>query len=150
MAAATVLGRIAATALYSEGGEIRRVWLRAYKSSPAHGVTWRWLDDSGRARDGLRHDWYSVAYQLRHARGHACFSGIREAVTLTCDKPLAALGLTSYRCRGAYGWIMIGAKDAAEALREALRSCAACERSGLQVWDGGQYVPVDGAAAAEG
>ena len=35
------------------------------------------------------------------------------------DRPLAAKGLVSYRYRGRYGWIMIGAKDNADALREA-------------------------------
>jgi hypothetical protein len=32
-------------------------------------------------------------------------------MTATHDKPLAASGLTSYRLRGRYGWIMIGATD---------------------------------------
>lgn len=56
----------------------------------------------------------------------------------THDKPLAVSGLTSYRYQGRYGWIMIGAKDNDEALREAARSFdydaeATLER--LQVWD---------------
>src|SRR5207247_1820787 len=38
------------------------------------------------------------------------------------DRPCAAEGLTSYRCRGAFGWIMIGAKDASGAISEARRS----------------------------
>lgn len=59
------------------------------------------------------------------------------------DKPLAATGLTSYRYRGAYGWIMIGARDVADALREAARSTTApIDPSHLQVWDGHQYADV--------
>lgn len=38
------------------------------------------------------------------------------------DKPLAAAGLSNYRYAGRYGWIMIGANDNADALREARRS----------------------------
>lgn len=63
----------------------------------------------------------------------------------THDKPCAAPGLTSYRYRGPYGWIMIGAKDHRDALREALRSTAAPVRmEEMQVWDllEGRYVPV--------
>jgi len=63
----------------------------------------------------------------------------------THEKPLAAPGLTSYRYRGRYSWIMIGAKDHRDALREALRSTdgPVCMEE-LQVWDtfAGAYVPV--------
>lgn len=59
------------------------------------------------------------------------------------DLPLAIPGLTSYRCRGKFGWIMIGANDVAEALREAARSERdAAKRENLQVWNGRQYIPV--------
>jgi hypothetical protein len=61
----------------------------------------------------------------------------------TCNKPLAAAGLTSYRYRGNYGWVMIGATDHADALREAARSVSnhtpTLDR--LQVWNGAEYVP---------
>lgn len=57
------------------------------------------------------------------------------------DKPLAAAGLTSYRYRGTYGWIMIGARDDDDALRESLRSTPlGGDMDRLQVWDGTQYV----------
>lgn len=62
-------------------------------------------------------------------------------MTLT-DKPLAMPGLTSYRCRSPYGWIMIGAKDDADAWREAQRSSDSVSRDGLQVWDGTAYRPI--------
>lgn len=59
------------------------------------------------------------------------------------DRPCAARGLISYRYRGVWGWIMIGAHDHADAEREAARSTSyPIERSRLQVWDGAQYVPV--------
>lgn len=63
-----------------------------------------------------------------------------EALNVT-DKPLAAEGLLSYRCKGQFGWIMIGAKDDDDAFSEALRSCATAKREGLQKWDGTAYVP---------
>lgn len=56
------------------------------------------------------------------------------------DKPLAAAGLISYRYRGRYGWVMIGARDDADALREARRSVeGAVTRDRLQRWDGERY-----------
>jgi hypothetical protein len=59
------------------------------------------------------------------------------------NRPLAATGLTSYRYRGAYGWIMIGARDRKDALNEAFRSLT-IERietlENLEVWNGERYV----------
>ncbi len=55
--------------------------------------------------------------------------------------PLASPGFTSYRCKSAYGWIMIGAMDHDDAMREARRSCATAKREDLQIWNGVQYVP---------
>lgn len=58
------------------------------------------------------------------------------------ERPLAAPGLTSYRYAGRYGPIMVGAKDNAEALREAARSTDdAIDPARLEVWDGQKYVP---------
>lgn len=59
----------------------------------------------------------------------------------TCDKPLAAHGLISYRYAGNYGWIMIGALDHADALKEAARSMRhdTPTLDKLQVWTGVQY-----------
>lgn len=51
------------------------------------------------------------------------------------DLPLAAPGLISYRYKGTYGWIMIGALSHDDALAQARRSTSAdtaIER--LQVW----------------
>ena len=59
------------------------------------------------------------------------------------DRPLAAPGLTSYRLRGPYGWIMIGATDPRAAMREAARSTADPKPEALQVWDGAAYVPCE-------
>lgn len=61
-------------------------------------------------------------------------------MTATHDKPLAVEGLASYRCKGPFGWIMIGARDHEDAMVQAARSTDAPDRDGLQVWDGGQYV----------
>lgn len=61
------------------------------------------------------------------------------------NKPLAAPGLDSYRYKGRYGWIMIGANSYTDALREAERSfsgggTAVPEK--LEKWNGEKYVPV--------
>jgi hypothetical protein len=57
-----------------------------------------------------------------------------------CDKPMAMQGLISYRYRGRYGWIMIGAKDDNDALREAQRSTSdKVTMDNLQIWKGNQY-----------
>ena len=52
------------------------------------------------------------------------------------DKPLAGEGLTSYRYKGPYGFIMIGAKDHQDAVKEAQRSLSSCIAviDGLEVW----------------
>lgn len=59
------------------------------------------------------------------------------------DQPLASLAFTSYRCKGRFGWIMIGANSPAEAFAEALRSSDAARRETLEVWNGAAYVPVE-------
>lgn len=58
------------------------------------------------------------------------------------DRPLAAHGLTSYRCKGRFGWIMIGALDHTDAMSEARRSSPEAKTEDLQVWDGNKYIPV--------
>jgi hypothetical protein len=63
------------------------------------------------------------------------------------ERPCAAPGLTSFRYRGPYGYIMIGARTIAEALREAARSTDdPIMVDKLEVWKGntttGTYVPV--------
>ena len=66
-------------------------------------------------------------------------------MTSVHDRPLAAEGLTSYRYRGRYGWVMIGATSVADALNEARRSTQVPEHKPerhLQVWNGQEYVPV--------
>lgn len=60
----------------------------------------------------------------------------------THNKPLADAGLTSYRYKGSYGWIMIGAKDIKYAMIEVCRSMDGFVMiKQLQVWNGNQYVP---------
>jgi hypothetical protein len=61
------------------------------------------------------------------------------------DKPLAAPGLTSFRYKGRYGYVMIGATDTEDALREARRSVdGPALIQNLDVWDdrASRYVPV--------
>ena len=61
------------------------------------------------------------------------------------NRPLASTGLISYRyANGAYGFVMIGARDDADALNEASRSVSSgpVTFDNLQVWDGKKYVPV--------
>lgn len=67
--------------------------------------------------------------------------GPRVAVPLH-DRPLAAEGLTSYRCKGPFGWIMIGANDDDGAFKEALRSSERADRATLQRWNGVEYADV--------
>lgn len=57
------------------------------------------------------------------------------------DRPCAAPGLVSYRYLGRYGWVMIGATDDADALREAGRSVGSDEvdPSRLERWNGERY-----------
>lgn len=60
-----------------------------------------------------------------------------------CDRPLAIAGLKSYRYRGRYGWVMIGAHDDADALKEAQRSISdPAVIENLQYWNGEQYEDV--------
>lgn len=83
---------------------------------------------------------------IKRARtAYAKASRFVQAMDVT-NKPLAYKGLTSYRYKGNYGWIMIGAKDTKDALNEANRSLSHGKASveKLQVWDGSQYVPVNG------
>lgn len=55
---------------------------------------------------------------------------------------MAAEGLTSYRCKTRYGYVMIGAKNTVDALREAIRSCPSAKFEDLEVWDGKKYVAI--------
>ncbi len=61
------------------------------------------------------------------------------------DKPLAGPGLTSYRYKGRYGYVMIGAVNTEDALREARRSIEGPALiNNLDIWGGrsARYVPV--------
>lgn len=59
------------------------------------------------------------------------------------ERPLAVHPFTPYRLRGPYGWIMIGARDHADAMREAARSTRNPEPGNLEVWNGTRYVPAE-------
>lgn len=62
------------------------------------------------------------------------------------NRPLAAPGLNSYRCRNRYGWTMIGAHNHSDAMREAKRTDEGAKPEDLQIWNGFRYVPVDWSA----
>ena len=64
-------------------------------------------------------------------------------MTATHNKPCAAANLNSYRYRGQYGWIMIGAHDVLDALREAARSTDHVTINRLEAWTGDKYEPVE-------
>lgn len=67
------------------------------------------------------------------------------------NRPVAAPGLQSYRYAGPRGWIMMGAKDDAAALRKAQESSAiTVTEARLQRWDGKAYVPVTQTTEARG
>lgn len=58
------------------------------------------------------------------------------------DRPLAVAGLLSFRYPSRYGgYVMIGARDYTDALREAQRSVAEPVNGALlETWDGLSYV----------
>ncbi len=56
------------------------------------------------------------------------------------ERPLAAAGLDSYRLRGEYGYIMIGALSPQDAMREARRTWPGAPAERLEKWDAGCYV----------
>jgi hypothetical protein len=65
------------------------------------------------------------------------------------NRPLAAAGLISYRCKNPSGWTMIGARDDADALREARRSDDKADPKNLEIWNGNAYVPCELAKATQ-
>lgn len=56
------------------------------------------------------------------------------------NKPCAAHGLISYRIKGRFGFIMIGAKNHNDAWSEAQRSSKYLNREDLEIWSGSKYV----------
>jgi hypothetical protein len=66
------------------------------------------------------------------------------------DAPMAIAGLVSYRYRGHFGWVMIGARDDGDALVQAQRSIRETPvLANLQIWSGTEYVNVrEGSTAA--
>ena len=85
----------------------------------------------------------SIAIKLRDKGEHELAERIESWEWWGTDRPLAGPGLTSYRYRGRYGWVMIGAKDHSDALREAQRSISKKPRiENLEVWSGKRYIKV--------
>jgi hypothetical protein len=69
---------------------------------------------------------------------------VNAAVKEACNRPMAARGLTSYRYKTGFSYIMIGAENEAQALKEAARSlsCGVASPAHLEIWNGEKYVPV--------
>lgn len=77
-------------------------------------------------------------------------AGPKNKANRPSDRPLAAPGLKSFRYQGRYGSVMIGAKDRADALREAARSIdGEPVPENLQEWSEGKYISVNQQAAEE-
>ena len=70
--------------------------------------------------------------------------GILETTNTNDNKPLAAKGLISYRYYYGCGFVMIGATDHEDALREANRSISGKDASldNLEIWNGTEYEKV--------
>lgn len=65
----------------------------------------------------------------------------RVAIKTAYDKPMARPGLISYRYPDRHGgWIMIGAKDNAHALKEARRRRDNVVYEKLEIWTGCEYI----------
>ncbi|MDP9155318.1 MAG: hypothetical protein M3O74_13820 [Pseudomonadota bacterium] len=104
-----------------------------------HATKWTLVDDTpGKHTCVERFEAATQAYEAMQKRG----GYVIRPTAAAHDLPLAAAGLTSYRCKGRYGWIMIGAKDHDDAMREARRSSSDVTEAGLEIWDGERYVPV--------
>ncbi len=91
-----------------------------------------------------RHALDFLADQIIHA-GRARLRMTAYTMHELCNRPLSANGLTSYRYKGPYGWIMIGAHDTEGALMEAARSTdAKIECANLQIYnyEKGQYIDI--------
>lgn len=72
------------------------------------------------------------------ARAHAARRAAQLAeATAYQNRPCAAHGLVSYRFKMAHGVVMIGARDDADAMREARRSTSAAGT--LERWNGETY-----------
>lgn len=88
-----------------------------------------------------------AARELQHAARREQNTAAELQRPPLTERPLAASGLTSYRCKSRFGWIMIGARDHDDAMREARRSWDGARIADLEVWDGARYVPAYTATA---
>lgn len=105
-----------------------------------HATKWTHVEDApGRHTCVERFDNSVDAYDAMDKRG----GYVLPPSAPVHERPVAAVGLTSYRYKGRYGWIMIGATDHEDALREARRSTGdKVDVANLQVWAGNGYVPI--------
>ena len=61
---------------------------------------------------------------------------------MSCDIPCAAEGLISYRSKSPFGWVMIGALNVEDAIKQAKRSTSFTSIDTLERWNGAHYVKV--------
>lgn len=87
-------------------------------------------------------DYYPPSY-IAFRNAQAAIAAVEKVRTENIhDRPLAAKGLASYRCKNPSGFTMIGAKDHDDAMKEALRSDDNAKREDLEVWVGARYIKV--------
>jgi hypothetical protein len=115
-----------------EEGEAERLAAPDFYTLP-NGWTWEAV-----AASRLTWNTRARAYPVATARGVA---GWATPMLPAHERPCAIPGLTSYRLRGPYGWIMIGATDHDDAMRNAAQSTPDPRRDALEVWNGTAYVP---------
>lgn len=65
----------------------------------------------------------------------------RGLVRPICERPLASPGLLSFRLALPFSFVMIGAKDEADAMIQASRSTPHPRLEDLQRWNGRAYEP---------
>jgi hypothetical protein len=118
---------------------------------------WFWPDGSVKDAEYVRRNNATVQVAKRHTGvlnrlvrvGKVYIPKAPSPTRPYWERPMAAEGLTSYRYIGEYGWIMVGAKDHADALKVAERATnRPASVNFLQVWDGERYVPVTGSLAS--
>lgn len=109
----------------------------------------QWVAESAKWREAVRtgrHPTTGKAFsrtEALHGARQCVRSGqlARVRALPTHARPVAGPGLTSYRAHGRYGLVMIGARDDADAMREARRSTDLVH--GLDRWNGAAYAPVN-------
>ena len=122
-----------------------RAWIKARGPLTVTRTAHQWIVTSGTPGWELAESFFEPYCALK-PRPNPISQPERGGSTMeelhTHERPCASPPWVSYRCRGMWGWIMIGAKDDDDARREALRSSPNAKLETLQIWYGGAYIPV--------